>query len=590
MAVAGDRPLTETPTWAVAFVCAVFVIISLLIERGIHALGKWFQKRQKKAMSEALEKMKAGTYLFTLTGEEANFIDIFATLGPLLGMFMLLSSSELIRSFGLFAELMLLGFISLLLTVGTQPISKICIPSEMGDYMLPCAKVPKDEDGKESGRKLLSLAQDTIWRRSLAADSGTGDYCSKYNKVPMISQTGVHQLHIFIFVLAVFHVLYSVILMALGRAKMNKWRDWELETTSLEYQFTNDPARFRFAHQTSFVRRHTGFSRKPGIRWIVAFFRQFFGSINKVDYLTMRHGFINAHLAPNSKFDFHKYIKRSMEDDFKVVVGISVPLWAFAVIYLVLNVYNWYTLAWISFFPLIILLLLGMKLEVVIMEMAHQIQDRTTVVKGAPLVELSNKLFWFDRPGLILFLIHLTLFQNAFQMAYFLWTWYEFGLRSCFHENLATTIIRVVLGVALQVLCSYITFPLYALVTQMGSHMKQAIFEEQTAKALMKWRKAAKERSNKTRKPGADASSGFRSGENTPSIGSSPIHLLHKHKSNTVDIEMAMNSPRSYQSDTDFSETEPTIPVAHQVHELRPHEYHNRNGEIHSGDFSFVQP
>ena len=29
-----------------------------------------------------------------------------------------------------------------------------------------------------------------------------------------------------------------------------------------------------------------------------------------------------AHLAPNSKFDFHKYIKRSMEDDFKVVVGI----------------------------------------------------------------------------------------------------------------------------------------------------------------------------------------------------------------------------------------------------------------------------
>lgn len=31
---------------------------------------------------------------------------------------------------------------------------------------------------------------------------------------------------------------------------------------------------------------------------------------------------LQAHLAPNSKFDFHKYIKRSMEDDFKVVVGI----------------------------------------------------------------------------------------------------------------------------------------------------------------------------------------------------------------------------------------------------------------------------
>jgi mlo protein len=32
--------------------------------------------------------------------------------------------------------------------------------------------------------------------------------------------------------------------------------------------------------------------------------------------------FAQAHLSPNTKFDFHKYIKRSLEDDFKVVVGI----------------------------------------------------------------------------------------------------------------------------------------------------------------------------------------------------------------------------------------------------------------------------
>uniref|UniRef100_A0A453J2G0 Uncharacterized protein n=1 Tax=Aegilops tauschii subsp. strangulata TaxID=200361 RepID=A0A453J2G0_AEGTS len=34
------------------------------------------------------------------------------------------------------------------------------------------------------------------------------------------------------------------------------------------------------------------------------------------------HDSVQAHLSHNSKFDFHKYIKRSMEDDFKVVVGI----------------------------------------------------------------------------------------------------------------------------------------------------------------------------------------------------------------------------------------------------------------------------
>ena len=40
-------------------------------------------------------------------------------------------------------------------------------------------------------------------------------------KVSLISINGLHQLHIFIFFLAVFHVSYSAITMALGRAKVN---------------------------------------------------------------------------------------------------------------------------------------------------------------------------------------------------------------------------------------------------------------------------------------------------------------------------------------------------------------------------------
>jgi mlo protein len=47
---------------------------------------------------------------------------------------------------------------------------------------------------------------------------------------------------------------------------------------------------------------------------------------------------MQVHLAPGTKFDFQKYIKRSLEDDFKVIVGISPPLWASALIFLFLNV------------------------------------------------------------------------------------------------------------------------------------------------------------------------------------------------------------------------------------------------------------
>ncbi|KAJ9186309.1 hypothetical protein P3X46_001899 [Hevea brasiliensis] len=558
-AAPGDRSLQNTPTWALAGVCAVFVIISILIEHGIHSLGKWFQKRHNKAMSEALEKIKA--------------------------------------------ELMLLGFISLLLTVGTKYIAKICIPPKYGDRMLPCKPDYEEEDSKDKGkggggnddyndrRKLLSFAGDVIWQRVLAAAPGGDDYCGKKNKISLISQTGVHQLHIFIFVLAVFHVLYSVMTMALAQAKMKKLKAWELETSSLEYQFTNDPSRFRLAHQTSFVKRHSGISTAPGIRWIVAFFRQFFGSVTKVDYLTMRNGFINAHFAPNSKFDFHKYIKRCMEDDFKVVVGISIPLWIFAIVFLLLNVYKWYTLTWLTIVPLIILLLVGTKLELVIMEMAQEIQARTTVVRGAPVVEPSNKYFWFNRPQWILFLLHYTLFQNAFQMAFFLWTWYEFGLKSCFHENLVAILVRVFLGVALQFVCSYITFPLYSLVTQMGSHMKRSIFEEQTAKALRKWQKAAKQR-NKSRQPGAGGSSpGFISGETTSGQGTSPIHLLHghKHHSSQTDIESVLNSPRSYRSDIELSDLSETEGSTHHGNESRKQDHQGRTEDPNNNDFSFVK-
>ncbi|CAL5384438.1 unnamed protein product [Camellia sinensis] len=473
----GQRSLEQTPTWAVAVVCAVFVIISILIEHGIESLEKWFEKRHKKAMSEALEKIKA--------------------------------------------ELMLLGFISLLLTVSTTYISKICIPAKLGHTMLPCSKKFYEK------RKLLSTYddQDFMWHRVLAAADEKTDYCAGKGKISLVSNSGVHQLHIFIFVLAVFHVLYSVIIVILAQAKMKKWKGWESDTSSLEYQFTNDPARFRFSHQTSFVRRHTRFSRTPGIRWIVAFFRQFFGSVSKVDYITMRNGFIN----------------RSMEDDFKVVVGISFPLWVFAVILLLLNVYSWYTLAWISLVPLIILMLVGTKLELVIMELAQQIEDRATVVRGAPVVEPSNRMHSRWR--------------------------YSYG---------------------------------HGTITQMGSHMKQAIFEEQTAKALKKWQKAAKER-KKQRKAGgrgADVSNnslGFISGENTPSHASSPLHLLHNHKyrsSAGAERESVPNSPRSYQSDPELSETEISShsggaqDPTQQLHHHHPH----KNEESHSIDFSFVQP
>ena len=221
--------------------------------------------------------------------------------------------------------------------------------------------------------------------------------------------------------------------------------------------------------------------------------------MTKFDYFTLRHGFISAHLAPGSRFNFHKYIERSLDDDFKTVVGISLPLWVFAVIYLLLNVHGCQAYFWLSFSPLIIILLVGTKLQVIIRKMALEIQSKHVVVQEIPLVRPSDEYFWFGRPQLILFLIHFTLFQNTLEVAFFRFIWFQFGLKS----------------------------PLYALVTQMGSIMKKAIFDEQTSNAVKRWHQVAK--SNMKRNKRSGTVTGFERGESS-NQGSSPAHLLHRDK------------------------------------------------------------
>lgn len=61
-----------------------------------------------------------------------------------------------------------------------------------------------------------------------------------------------------------------------------------------------------------------------------------------------------------------------------------------------------------------IILLVGAKLQVIITKLGLRIQERGDVVKGAPVVQPGDDLFWFGRPRFILFLIHLVLFQVFF--------------------------------------------------------------------------------------------------------------------------------------------------------------------------------
>lgn len=420
------REFEHTPTWIVAGICSVIVIISLGAARGLHKLGKWLQHKKSDALFEALEKLKE--------------------------------------------ELMLLGFISLLLTVGQGLISRFCIPRHVAANMHPCESVTVEEHSYpiiHGGRRLLTSSNDS-------------KHCTTQGKVPLLSLEALHELHIFIFVLAVVHMIFCATTMVLGGAKIRTWKHWETVATDN----TSIPDQNVVHHRRMFFEERK--KKIPGFSWVISFFKQFYGSVTKSDYIALRQGFILTHCPANKTFNFHKYMLRTLQSDFRMIVSISWYLWLFLVLFLLLNVGGWHTFFWLSFLPLILLLMVGTKLEHIITELAEE-ATMGSYVEEHKTVKPSDKYFWFGRPALVLMLIHFILFQNSFEIAFYFWILCTYGPKSCSMEKMYYVIPRLIMGLIVQVLCSYSTLPLYALVAQMGSLFKKQVFDDHIQDLIGNW-------------------------------------------------------------------------------------------------------
>ncbi|XP_031478364.1 MLO-like protein 1 [Nymphaea colorata] len=448
-----SKDLEYTPTWIVAAVCSVIIIISLFLERALHYLGKYMKKRSAKSLYEAVLKVKE--------------------------------------------ELMLLGFISFLLTVFQGRISHICIPRSYLHHMLPCRREDdrRPEDGDEPGHfQVMGAAM-----RHLLADTDSEEHCkAEHGKVQLLSLAAIHQLHIFIFILAITHVVLSVVTIVLGGLKIRQWKTWEDSVAKNNYNEEISKAKVTHVQNHAFIKDH--YLDSGILRWLHSFLKQF-PSISKSDYITLRLGFIMTHCRGNPQFNFHRFMVRAYEADFKKVVGISWYLWGIVILLLLLNLKGWHTFSWITLVPLLLLLAVGTKLEHVITQLAREVAEKHSAVEGDLVVQPSDDHFWFNRPRLVLHLIHFILFQNAFEIAFFFWLWISFRFRSCMMEKVGYVIPRLIFGVIIQVLCSFCTLPLYAIVTQMGSSFKKTIFDEHVQENLAGWvqkarRKAVGPKSN----------------------------------------------------------------------------------------------
>ncbi|CAK9183028.1 unnamed protein product [Ilex paraguariensis] len=392
-------------------------------------------------------------------------------------------------------ELMLLGFISLFLTATSSIISNICIPSKFyGSTFAPCSRSEIDGEMDKSSskeRKLFAtFTRPYSFRRVL---NGLNQNTCKEGNEPFLSYEGLEQLHRFIFVMAVTHVSYSCLTMLLAIVKIHSWRVWEDEAHMDRHDSLTEITRQKtMRRQSTFVNFHMS---NPMVKnrlliWVICFFRQFGRSVVRADYLTLRKGFITNHNL-SSKYDFHSYMIRSMEEEFQRIVGVSGPLWGFVVAFMLFNVKGSNLYFWIAIIPVTLVLTVGAKLQHVIATLALESACITGFFPGSKL-KPRDELFWFKKPELLLYLIHFILFQNSFELASFFWFWWQFGYNSCFINNHMLMYFRLILGFAGQFLCSYSTLPLYALVTQMGTNYKAALIPQRIRETIHGWGKAAR--------------------------------------------------------------------------------------------------
>jgi mlo protein len=101
--------------------------------------------------------------------------------------------------------------------------------------------------------------------------------------------------------------------------------------------------------------------------------------------------------------------------------------------------------------PLILLLIVGTKLELISTRLAQEAADCPDEATGNPWTKPCKEHFWFSKPRIVLHLIHFILFQNSFEMGFFFWVLATYGFDSCIMENKIYALPRLAIGSVLKV-------------------------------------------------------------------------------------------------------------------------------------------
>ena len=157
--------LETTSTWAVASVCFILIALSILIEHALHLLAKvlrvclcpfheyyQFPCLVTRFLLFSSTSTRSGGGLSFMLLTTSNRVRIILDCFRFMVFFFFLYEAKILYPsvLCLRLELMLLGFVSLLLTVCQKYIAKICIPRSVGETFLPCKTLTESDSEEET--------------------------------------------------------------------------------------------------------------------------------------------------------------------------------------------------------------------------------------------------------------------------------------------------------------------------------------------------------------------------------------------------------------------------------------------------------
>ncbi|KAJ7951467.1 MLO-like protein [Quillaja saponaria] len=421
----GATTIEDTPTWVVAVVFSVMFFIALFLKGILRRIGKYFNRRRQRPLFEALKKIEEGRIL------------------------------------------------------------RICISKHLSGSWLPCKRENASSSTSHFHTFFNSIHISGTARGLLAQDSASTDYCAQKGKVSLLSTAALHHIRLLIFSFAAVHLVSCVLTFLCSITKARQWKHWEDSILSNKYNVEQVvKMKVQKSQEQGFISvRLLGIDKSSAsISWLESFFKQFYGSITKSDYIKLRHGFLKAH-SVRENFDFQKYNIRAIQTEFCEVVQTRWYYWLLLVILLPLNVSGRHGYFWISSVSLILLLTVGAKLEHVIYQLAPELEPQP-----------SDSHFWFNRPRILLSVIHFVLFLSSFQLAFIFWIWVQYGFHSCIMGQVGYMISSVIIGAFVQFFCGYNTLPLYSILTNMGSQFRKPLFGDNISDALSRWASRAKQK------------------------------------------------------------------------------------------------